>query len=95
MNVPSVGALTTTNRASTSTASKTNAEMMIYTLQSYANLLRQKNAQNMIDAKEPTTELSVCITKISTKPSFATASQIRSVSANTVTIAPLRTQLKT
>ena len=95
MNVPSVDALTTTNLASIFTASKTNVETMIYTLQSSANLLKQRNAQSMIDVNELTTESSVFTIKISIRPSFVTVFRTRLVSANTATTAPSLTQLKT
>ena len=75
--------------------SRTNVEMTIFIRQSFANLPTLKNVLKEINVGERITGSSAYITKINTKPSFATVILAKLEDVNTENIAPLLILLRT
>ena len=87
--------LTTTNRASFITASRTVAEKTTYTVLNFANTLRLTAAHRTTTADALTTESNVFIIKTSTRPNSVICIPAKSLAASTEITAALLTLLRT
>ena len=68
--------------------------MMTCIIPNYASMPKVRSALKRTNARELITEWKDCTTKLNTRPSFATVSQMSSQSASMVSIAHLLTPLK-